>query len=81
MNTPVNVLAMLDLARAVAVRDGLKGDALDYENAQAALARLIEAANLGLQRIRDFNSAYGSEELDADADFIHAALAGIGGAA
>lgn len=53
---------------------------VSVDEARAAIAELIEAAKRGLRNTEALNSAYGSDQLDADADFIRAALARVGGA-
>ncbi|WP_395119671.1 hypothetical protein ACFCQI_01775 [Rhodanobacter sp. FW102-FHT14D06] len=87
MSAPVNVLAVLQY-HAIGLRDApwltrkQAGQVADeLAKASAAVAELIEAATLGLQYVNDFNSAYGSTELDDVAGRIRTALANVGGAA
>ncbi|WP_182212882.1 hypothetical protein [Stenotrophomonas acidaminiphila] len=76
MNAPVDVLAVLG-ALNLACPDQRAG----LNAARAAVVGLIEAAERGLRNTEAFNSSYGSEALDADADFIRAALARVRGEA
>jgi hypothetical protein len=86
LRAPVNVRAMLDLARAVAERDGLQGDARDYARAGDALDALIDACRRATCQCpggawRTAALPYGKHQHDCHLGGIPAALARVGGAA
>lgn len=62
---PIDVLAMLSLAKAVALQSGLQGDARDYERASEAVSELIDAARSGAvcaEDLRDGIAARNAQE-------------------